>query len=239
MSCREEIYSTYLDDNDGLGYLKVSRGNQESYADNYRDLLPADTGARILEIGCGAGQLLYYIRSEGYKNIEGVDIGSSQIGILEDMGIKGSVIQSIPAFMADKERVYDLIIMNYVIEHFTKEELWENLQAVHKALKSGGRFVFSTCNMACVSGLFQRYIDLTHEIAFTERSAYQIMRVAGFKEIVIRADRIRFKFRPKRMAWWLMSKVWHAILILIYFIERGTDRPKVISRALIVSGKKP
>lgn len=96
MSYRDGIYNDYLDEKDDSGYLKVSSSNQESYADNYRDLLPPDTGARILEIGCGAGQLLYYIRNEGYKNIEGADIGDAQIKLLEKMGIKGSVISSVP-----------------------------------------------------------------------------------------------------------------------------------------------
>ena len=150
MSYRDGIYNDYLDEKDDSGYLKVSSSNQESYADNYMDLLPPDTGARILEIGCGAGQLLYYIRNEGYKNIEGADIGDAQIKLLEKMGIKGSVISSVPSFLKDKGGQYDLIIMNYVIEHFTKEEIWESLRSIRLALKEGGRFVFTTCNMACL-----------------------------------------------------------------------------------------
>jgi hypothetical protein len=64
------------------------------------------------------------------------------------------------------------------------------------------------------------------------------MRVAGFSDIIIRGDRVRLKLRPQRIAWWVMNRLWYSLLGLAYYIERGMDRPKTISRALIVTGKR-
>ncbi|MCM8761088.1 MAG: class I SAM-dependent methyltransferase [Candidatus Omnitrophica bacterium] len=234
---KKAIFSNYIDSKDS-DYTKVHRSNQESYSDNFRDLLPSDKHANILEIGSGAGQFLFYLKDKGYSNIEGIDIGEEQIRFLNKLGIKGSVISSIPSYLDSRSNHYDLIVMNQVIEHFSKDELWENLRSIYGSLKPGGILLVATPNMACVSGLFQRYTDFTHEIGFTERSAYQVMRIAGFKDIAIRGDRIRLKMRPQRILWWLLNSMWTAVLGYIYYLEKGMDRPKVLSRNLIIVCKK-
>jgi SAM-dependent methyltransferase len=181
---------------------------------------------------------LYYLKSKGYANIEGVDIGDLQIGFLKKMGIDGTTITSIPRYLEDKKDRYDMVIMNHVIEHFSKTELWGNLKAIHASLKTGGVFIFSTPNMACLSGLFERNVDFTHETGFTERNAYQVMRITGFRHITIKGDRIKLKARPKRIAWWALNILWRRILGFAYYLERGSDRPRILSRSLIVSGTK-
>lgn len=236
MDYSNKIFNNYyLEDSDNQ---KVHRGNQEAYVDNYSDLLPCNKNAEILDIGCGAGQLLYYLKMRGYENIQGVDIGSEQIELVKKMGISACVISSLTDYLKSKIEYYDLIIMTGVIEHFKKDELLVNLAAIHKALKKSGVFVFATLNPACFSGMFQRYIDFTHEVAFTERSAYQVMKIVGFDNIKIKGDKIGLKLRPKRIIWWAMNKLWYKILGFIYYIEKGTDRPKILSRHLIVSGEK-
>lgn len=236
MDYGKKIFSNYfLEDSDNQ---KVHRGNQESYADNFSDLLPKNKYSKILDIGCGAGQFLHYLKMQGYKNIEGVDLGAEQIKFVEAMGISGHMISSLIEFLNAKIDYYDFIIMIGVIEHFKKDELFENLISIQNALKKGGIFVFVTFNPACVSGMFQRYIDFTHELAFTERSAYQIMRVVGFKNIKIRGDKIGLRMRPKKIIWIMINKLWYKILGLIYYIEKGMDRPKILSRHLIVMGEK-
>lgn len=238
MNYNTEIFKNYFDANAHPDYLKVHRGNQEFYADNLADLLPRDKDSKILEIGCGAGQLLYYLKVSGYKNIEGADIGEEQVKFLESMGINGTVISSLQEYLKDKKDHYDLIIMNQVIEHFPKSELWDNSSLIYKSLRKGGAFIFITPNMSCLSGLSQRYTDFTHEIGFTERSASQIMRIAGFKDIVVRGDKITLKLRIGRIVWWLSNIIWHSILGFIYYVEKGMDRPRILSRHLIVIGKR-
>jgi 2-polyprenyl-3-methyl-5-hydroxy-6-metoxy-1,4-benzoquinol methylase len=234
----KEIYDGYMFKNDDPGYYKVTRHNQDSYEDNFGPLLPPDKNAGILEIGCGAGQLLYYIRSKGYRSLVGVDLGEEQVGYLTRMGIEGHVISSISGFLEKRHGSYDLIIMNQVMEHLRKDTMLRDLRSIHAALRPGGALVFMTPNMACLSGTFQRYIDLTHEIGFTERSAFQALSVAGFKDIAIRGERVRFSLNPKRAAWCLSGIIWRAVLGLIYTIERGSDRPRVLHRNLIAVGKK-
>ena len=154
------------------------------------------------------------------------------------MRINGTVIDSVQEYLKGKRDYYDLIIMNQVIEHFPKSELWNNLSAIYKSLKKEGIFIFITPNMSCLSGLSQRYTDFTHEIGFTERSASQVMRISGFRDIVVKGDKIILKLRIGRLFWWLTNLIWHSVLGFIYYVEKGMDRPRILSRHLIVTGKK-
>ena len=102
-----------------------------------------------------------------------------------------------------------------------------------KALKPGGRAIMATPNMALVSGLVQRYTDFTHEVGFTERSLEQVLRVAGFSVIDIYGEELPFRPRPKYLIWLLLRNIWFSVLGLIYLLEKGMDRPRIISRHLI------
>ena len=95
MTYSNDIFTDYIENAKDSPYLKVHMANQESYEDCFSRLLLTDKKSKILEIGCGAGQLLYYFKSNGYTNIEGVDIGEHQIRLVKDMGIDACVIFSI------------------------------------------------------------------------------------------------------------------------------------------------
>lgn len=238
MSYSAEIFKDYFHQGGNEEYMRVHDRNQESYDDIFSQILPADRKKAILEIGCGAGQLLWYLKNKGYTCLEGVDIGTAQVDMARKMGIDASVIKSIPEFLEKRNDRYDLVIMNQVVEHIPKAELLNTLRAIRQSLKSGGSFVFITPNMSCLSGPSQRYADITHETGFTERSAYQVMRIAGYSDIVISGDYVKPKFRPKRMVWWILNRLWHFMMSVAYFAEKGTDRPRILSRSIIVAGKR-
>jgi 2-polyprenyl-3-methyl-5-hydroxy-6-metoxy-1,4-benzoquinol methylase len=235
---KDVFFNSYFEDDGVVDYFKVHEGNQSYYKENYTVFLPKDKGARILDIGCGAGQFLFFLKALGYENIEGCDIGEKQIRLVTDMGIKGTVISNINEFLNRKTNYYDFIFMGQVIEHLRKEELILELRNIFNSMKEGGVFLFSTPNMCCISGLYQRYIDITHEIGFTERSVHQLMQIVGFKKIHVLGDRIGLNLRPKRLIWSLLNRLWYSMLGFIYYVEKGMDRPKVISRHLVVVCEK-
>ena len=43
--------------------------------------VPRDTNARILEVACGPGALLYFMEQAGYRNVAGVDVSEEQIAV--------------------------------------------------------------------------------------------------------------------------------------------------------------
>ena len=54
-----------------------------------RQYFPEHRDARILDLGCGHGAFIYFIREAGYANVVGVDHSSEQIAEARRLGIKG------------------------------------------------------------------------------------------------------------------------------------------------------
>jgi 2-polyprenyl-3-methyl-5-hydroxy-6-metoxy-1,4-benzoquinol methylase len=48
--------------------------------------LPADPSAPILDIGCGSGQLLYFLREQGYSQAVGIDRDQAQVEVGRSLG---------------------------------------------------------------------------------------------------------------------------------------------------------
>ena len=72
---RNKIYDNYLSTNQF--YLSNPLNLDLSFHifnANYLKFLPVDKTARILDIGCGIGHFLAYVKSKNYNNFLGVDI---------------------------------------------------------------------------------------------------------------------------------------------------------------------
>lgn len=69
-------------------------------------------GSRILEVGCGSGEVLYLLRDVGIRNLVGVDPYTSH-EVLED-GIR--ILKTTFHELPDSQR-FDLIVFNHSLEH--------------------------------------------------------------------------------------------------------------------------
>ena len=239
---RKEIFDRYIETKDGnpvkSGYQKPHARNLEGFEEQFLKLLPKDKNCRILDIGCGWGQLLYMLRKNGYVNIEGVDLGYHQVEITKELGIKAEKISDLAEFLKNNKNTWDVITISQVIEHFPKDKTIEYLSAVKSSLKDGGAAIIATPNMALLSGPIQRYTDFTHETGFTERSLEQVLRVSGFSSVKIHGEKLALKPRLKFIVWHVLRELWFRLLGFIYLLEKGSDRPRIISRHLIALAGK-
>jgi len=237
MDTQTKIFRDYLDDRQSDHHI-VNSHNIEGYEDHFMNLLPADKNIRILDIGCGCGQLLYTLKKNGYHNLLGVDLGQKQVDLTRGLGIDAQKISDLEDFLRGKKGSYHVISLWGTIEHFPKDKLLSYLEAIRYAMCDGGICIIVTCNMSLLSGLFQRYIDFTHEFGFTEISLRQVLRISGFSGIEITGEHPKLKPRLKFLVWFVLRKIWFKVLGFIYLLEKGTDRPKILSRHLIAVAKK-
>lgn len=148
----------------------------------YGRWLPQDKGAAILDVGCGHGKTLYWLRQEGYRNLNGIDISPEQVELARR--VLPEVQQGdFFGLLEGRQNSYDLVIALDVIEHFRKEEALRLTQLVFDALRPGGRFLVQTVNGSSPFAGHQRYHDLTHETAFTTHSLESLLRLCGFKRV--------------------------------------------------------
>lgn len=202
---------------------------------NYKQFLPPQRDARILDFGCGMGHFLYYLKQRGFTNFWGIDVGHEQIDFCRENVTKNvELVQDSVSFLQASIAEYDMIVMRDVIEHIPKADLLQTLQALHNALRPEGILLVETGNMSAWTGTYLLYQDFTHQVGFTERSLRQVLIVAGFQDIQL------FGANPQlSRRYWLLRTVWELCLRLIYTAERGpAGVPTILSKLLIATAKK-
>lgn len=188
---KQRVYDSYISNGfgDAHSLKKEFDISNRYFKKNYLRFMPNDKEKKILELGCGMGQFYYFCKQNRYFNYEGIDVSKENIDFIKeniDSSAKVAVIDIMEYLEKAGEEIVDVVIFNDVIEHLTKEEIITTLDGIHKVLKKNGIVMIKTPNMANpyvnTSG---RYIDITHEVGFTETSMKQVLRATRFTDIVI------------------------------------------------------
>jgi 2-polyprenyl-3-methyl-5-hydroxy-6-metoxy-1,4-benzoquinol methylase len=198
---RSQLYdryvSTFKRENASLTPEELSHYFKWCDARYFPFLKSLEKSSSILELGCGHGRILNYLRHKGFTNAKGIDISKEQIELARKDGLDAECADvftyldtSTPSFsrrgsIADDARGgYDCVIAIDFIEHFTKEELFRLFELLRSAMKPGGVLLLQTVNG---EGLFPGQIiygDLTHSTILSPGSLTQLLSAVGFHDIV-------------------------------------------------------
>ncbi|MBK9382325.1 MAG: class I SAM-dependent methyltransferase [Chitinophagaceae bacterium] len=143
-----------------------------------------DKEKNILDIGCGLGQMLTYLKGKGFNSLYGIDINDESINLCKKHGLDVEKVNDIREFARNSNRKFDRIVMSHVLEHISKEDIIDTLIHIKKyLLKEGGIFLLMVPNAQSYTGAYWRYEDFTHNIMFTAGSSTYVLRSAGFENI--------------------------------------------------------
>jgi 2-polyprenyl-3-methyl-5-hydroxy-6-metoxy-1,4-benzoquinol methylase len=146
----------------------------------------------ILEIGCGHGRILNYLKQKGFTNVKGIDVSNEQIELAYREGlnaVRADVFEylekkySSPLRGERPSEGLDCVIAIDFVEHFTKEELLRLCGLLHTTMKPDGILLLQTVNG---EGLFPRQIiygDLTHSTILSPGSMSQLLSATGFHDM--------------------------------------------------------
>lgn len=152
--------------------------------------LPRERDARIIDLGCGYGAILYFLVRAGYRNVSGVDISAEQIALAHRLGLTQAECGSILSFLEKTaDASVDVVLAIDIVEHLVRAEMFEVLDQIFRILKPGGMLIAHVPNAEGIYGMRVRYGDLTHEQAFTPRSAEQLFSAIGFSKITCHENR--------------------------------------------------
>jgi len=168
--------------------------------DHIADYLPNDRRAKIPVLGSGLGHEVWALNRMGYSNVLGVDIDDNQVEIAKSMGIN-CICANVLEFLERTQETYDAILAFNFLEHFDLENALKLCKLCYLRLSKDGTLILLTPNASNPLAAHNIYNDLTHRIgAFTETSIAQLLRLAGFKEVIVRnvkpfgiSDRIIWK----------------------------------------------
>ena len=210
----------------------------KAYSYYLRGWLPTSREASIVDLACGSGRLLHFLKEQGFSAVEGVDISPDQIQLSRQ--VTSSVTEEdLIDFLKVHPDTFDLVVGLDIIEHLQKREVLGLLDAAYSALKTGGRLVLQTPNADSPWGTAIRYGDFTHEVCFSPNALSRLMRLGGFREIESR------EVGPVPFAYSLASStrfvLWQGIragLKAWNLVETGDAGSGVFTRVFLISGSK-
>jgi len=210
------------------------------WVNNYRvylkGWLPKNKESRILDIGCGSGRFLNFLKLSGYENIEGVDISQEQIELAKNITNK-VYAEDCMEFLKSHENSYDLIVGIDIIEHFNKSEAVEILNLCYKSLKPDGGLIMQTPNAESPFGLAVRYGDITHEVIFTPESISGLLELFEYKDIQCRPAGPIVHGLVSLCRYIAFKFIW-CLIALYNLIETGDLRSGIYSRVFFIYCKK-
>lgn len=201
-----------------------------------RGWLPQDRSARIADLACGDGRLLYLLQKAGYTAVLGVDISPEQTALakqVHDRVEQADVLE----FLGDREGQFDMVFGLDIIEHLTKDEALRFLELAHRALAPGGRLVLSTPNAASPFGAARRYGDFTHEIAFSPASLAGVCRVVGFERFETR-ELGPYPHGGLSLARCVLWRILRLLLVFYNYVEIGIPGDGALTRDFLISAEK-
>jgi 2-polyprenyl-3-methyl-5-hydroxy-6-metoxy-1,4-benzoquinol methylase len=181
-------YRNYLNVHDGImskfDEVKFSRKSQ-AYGRLYGRFLPKARESRILDIGCGTGLFLYYLKCCSYTNYYGIDVSKENIEFVRKNITNRCEYADMFEYLRNKEGSFDVIVMNEVLEHISKEKVIPFFELVYKSLSINGVFLVLVPNMENPATVYTRWHDFTHKTGFTQNSLKMVFRLGGFKNITV------------------------------------------------------
>lgn len=181
-----ESYFQYLNPHFSLEWYKAHMVN------DFPEILTADKNAKVLDLGCGTGQLLKVLEDMEYKNLSGIEYDKGQYEEAKKLVSSATIMQGdIFQHLEKMTEKFDMVFMVDVIEHIKKNEIVTLLRLIKKVLAPRGKLFMRTPNadFPLTAPRF-RYIDITHTTIFTQESMATLLRLSGIKEFTFRPSYI-------------------------------------------------
>ena len=180
--------------------------------------------------------MVWWLNTEGYSDVIGIDISDEQIKIANKLGIKNVHVGDVFEFLNLCNDNFEIIFARDLIEHFTKEQVVDFLDLCKKRLTDNGKVILQVPNAE--SPYFGRvlYGDITHELAFTQYSATQLLRSRGFSNVSV------FPWRPvvgsvKSMIRYIVWRIIEMFMIFPLFVETGGIK-HIVTKNIIITASK-
>src|ERR1700722_14453840 len=119
--------------------------------------LPSAKDARILDLPCGAGNLLYALKSLGFTNVAGIDIDPGQVEAAQQLGLPAEVGNVFDALAREPDETVVGIFSLDFLEHDPMEQALEFCRQAHRALAVGGKLLCRTPSADGPFGSHDRY----------------------------------------------------------------------------------
>ena len=141
-------------------------------------------------------------------------------------------------YLKERRGRYALITVFSVLEHQTRSELFDLLDAIRDALIPGGSLIAVVPNAKGLFGAHVRFADITHELSFSPSSVSQVCSVTGLElaDILEHGPLVHGLVSAVRWAGW---QVVRSALLAARVAEGADWRWPVFTQDLVFVARKP
>ncbi|MGF6613076.1 2-polyprenyl-3-methyl-5-hydroxy-6-metoxy-1,4-benzoquinol methylase [Paraburkholderia sp. WSM4175] len=175
---REQAFYSYYSEMGG-GHSTVLREQYQAYLPLLQKATRA--GGRVLDIGCGAGEFLAFLR-EAQVPAVGVDLSTTEVQRAASAGLD-AVHASAEDFLRDTGEQFAGITMFQVIEHLAPAQILPTLEACVKRLMPGGVLLVETINMRHPLAVNGFYTDPTHQKPLSDNYLGFVLQWLGLRDV--------------------------------------------------------
>ena len=152
------------------------------YVDKFLSYLPKNI--KILDAGCGVGNLTKYILAKGYE-CEGIDLSEEMIKIAKEKVPEGKFTLMDMQSLSYADAMFDGIISVFSLIHIPSTEVPDVLKEFNRVLKSNG-FLLLIVQKGEADHIVEEPLNKNEKIFinfFTQERLTTLLNAAGFKTI--------------------------------------------------------
>jgi 2-polyprenyl-3-methyl-5-hydroxy-6-metoxy-1,4-benzoquinol methylase len=167
------------------GFEDIFRGSESFIRDRLAFYLPVlRAHARVVDIGCGRGELLDLLREAGVAAI-GVDLDDGMVRLCRSRGHEVEEMDGLVYLREQPDGSWPAIFAAQVVEHLTYDDFMSFLRLAYAKLRPGGQLIFETVNPHALEAFKTFHTDLTHQRPIFPEVALAWCWLTGFDEAVV------------------------------------------------------
>ncbi|MCS7465779.1 class I SAM-dependent methyltransferase [Stieleria sp. ICT_E10.1] len=141
---------------------------------------PLSRDSVVMDLGCGAGELLLAFRNLGFRNLCGCDLSEEQVALARTITSQVAT-ENLFDFLNDREdHSVDVVTLFDVFEHLTRQETFDLLGIIGRKLRPGGLVIGHVPNGLSPFAGHVFYGDPTHQWCPTPSAMRTMLSVTRF-----------------------------------------------------------
>jgi SAM-dependent methyltransferase len=219
-SFRSSCYERYISSGQAPGTGMLDAEKRAWYDYHFGPFLRGwQADEPVLELGCGSGDFLAYLKERGLQHVQGVDISAEQAALARNRGLEVVAEDAFDVLRRNEGRFGAIAAFDF-LEHFSRDELFELLPLIRAALRPKGNLLIQTPNGAGIFAPQIMFGDLTHLTILTEDSFCQLARLHGFASIQL-AESGPVPKGLKGVARWFLWRLFRGVFAFGKRLESG------------------
>ena len=142
--------------------------------------LPPNKAARVGELACGHGSFLWWLRQRGYQEVIGIDSSPEQIALAAQTGAATRLMEVNRWLEEQPEGKLQALVGIDLIEHISKDDFMNLLEASYRALAADGHLILRYPNGDSPFVGRNLFNDITHIWTYTTNCLETLGRMHRF-----------------------------------------------------------